>query len=281
MNMPAAPSQLVQDVVRGESILASSALMPLSLGQRSAEWLMADPFPHLVIDDFFHEGTARHLAAAVPEFDASTWHLYNSPIERKRTLNAWDRLPPEFYKVIWELCSPAFVAQLETLTRCRLYPDFGLHGGGIHSHTRGGNLNVHMDYSLHPKLRLERRLNLIVYLTPDWNPAWGGSLELWDHDWVRNQPRRMKRAIEPVFNRAVLFDTTCQSWHGLPDPLSCPEGVCRNSLAVYYLCDPRHETSGRGRALFAPHRDQYNDESVLELIRRRSSVEHSHEAYRT
>lgn len=281
MNMPAAPVQLLQDLVLQESASTSSALMPLTLSRRATEWLSADPFPHLVIDHFFQPETAKELAGAIPAFEAATWHIYDSPIERKRTLNAWDRLPPPIYRVIWELCSPAFVAQLETLTGCRLYPDFGLHGGGIHSHARGGNLNIHKDYSLHPKLRLERRINLIVYLTPDWDVDWGGSLELWDHDAAQDKPGRMKRAIAPKFNRAVLFDTTRQSWHGLPEPINCPEGVCRNSLAVYYLCDPRDDTSPRGRALFAPHGDQGEDPAVLELIRRRSSVEQSCNAYRS
>ena len=58
----------------------------------------------------------------------------------------------------------------------------GLHGGGWHLHARGGKLNVHLDYSVHPKLHLERRLNLIVYLAQGWDPAWGGALGLWTHD---------------------------------------------------------------------------------------------------
>lgn len=281
MNMPAAPAQLLPDLFLQEASSISSPFKQLRLSHRAQEWLSADPFPHLVIDGFFRPEMAKQLAASIPEFEAATWHLYDSPIERKRTLNAWDRFPASIYRAIWELCSPAFVAQLEALTGCRLYPDFGLHGGGIHSHTRGGNLNVHKDYSLHPKLRLERRINLIVYLTPGWDSDWGGSLELWDHDVAQDKPGLMKRAIAPEFNRAVLFDTTCQSWHGLPGPINCPEGVCRNSLAVYYLCDPRDDTSSRVRALFAPHGDQGEDPAVLELIRRRSSVEHSHETYRT
>ena len=47
--------------------------------------------------------------------------------------------------------------------------------------SRGGKLNIHKDYSIHPRVDppKQRKLNLIVYLTEDWNPEWGGALELW------------------------------------------------------------------------------------------------------
>ena len=33
-------------------------------------------------------------------------------------------------------------------------------------------------------------------------------------------PGDLVKQIAPVFNRAVIFDTTCNSWHGLPIPLN-------------------------------------------------------------
>jgi Rps23 Pro-64 3,4-dihydroxylase Tpa1-like proline 4-hydroxylase len=39
-------------------------------------------------------------------------------------------------------------------------------------------LNVHLDYSIHPKLGLERRLNLVLYITSGWKPEWGGTARL-------------------------------------------------------------------------------------------------------
>ena len=161
-----------------------------------------------------------------------------------------------------------------------MYPDFGLNGGGLHTHRSGGKLNAHLDYSLHPKLRLERRLNLLIYLTPDWKTEWGGDLGLWNHDEEYKKPKNLISTISPQFNRAVLFDTTQNSWHGLPDPIQCPPEVTRNSLAVYYLCDPRSEAEDRSRALFVPHKEQENDPDVLELIRKRSNVQTSKSVYK-
>jgi Rps23 Pro-64 3,4-dihydroxylase Tpa1-like proline 4-hydroxylase len=148
--------------------------------------------------------------------------------------------------------------------------DIGLHGGGWHSHTANGKLNVHLDYSIHPKLNLERHYNLIVYMTPDWNNQWGGGLELWSGD--SDSPKELVKVVENKFNRAVLFDTTENSWHGLPKELNCPPGVFRQSLAVYYVSPVSESAVSRPRALFAPFGDQKNDQQVLDIINKRKTL---------
>jgi hypothetical protein len=56
---------------------------------------------------------------------------------------------------------------------------------------------------------LYRTLNLLYYVTPDWELANGGNLELWDRD-VRGNV-----TIESRFNRLVLMETTPCSWHSV------------------------------------------------------------------
>ena len=80
----------------------------------------------------------------------------------------------------------------------------------------------------------------------------------------------MVKTIEPKFNRAILFDTTQDSWHGLPNPLTCPEGKYRKSLAVYYLTDVDENTEERYRALFVPTNEQLNDIEIVKLCKERS-----------
>jgi hypothetical protein len=159
-----------------------------------------------------------------------------------------------------------------------MYSDPGLHGGGWHLHGKGGKLNVHLDYDIHPKVKLQRKLNLIVYLNKDWQPEWGGGLELWSHDDATNGPKELVKTVENKFNRAVLFDTTQNSWHGLPENLTCPDGQYRKSIAVYYLQIPIRATD-RQKAVFAPHKEQASDQSVLELIRQRSDINTFRDAY--
>ena len=78
--------------------------------------------------------------------------------------------------------------------------------------------------------------------------------------------------IECKFNRVVIFDTTMNSWHGLPDPVVCPENKSRNSLATYYLCEPSSTASERSKVLYAPTEDQKNNPEILDLINKRASV---------
>jgi hypothetical protein len=82
---------------------------------------------------------------------------------------------------------------------------------------------------LHEQLRLERRLNLILYLNEDWDESWGGGLGLWSEDMKREVVR-----VIPAFNRCVVFSTDARSFHGHPDPLKCPDDVKRRSVALYY-----------------------------------------------
>ena len=130
-------------------------------------------------------------------------------------------------------------------------------------------MNVHLDYSIHPKLKLQRKLNLIIYLEENWNLEWGGNLELWSHNQEKNKPHKKIVTIDNIFNRAILFDTTQNSWHGFPDPLTCPKGKYRKSLAVYYLTDPPEEVDKRPRALYAPTEEQENNPEILNLIKER------------
>ena len=231
-----------------------------------------EPFNHWVFDDFFSIERAKKLSGEFLDYDDPNWFDYNNPVENKKSLNNWYCFPPETYKVFAYLNSPEFIDILKGVTGIdKLYPDIGLHGGGWHIHKTGGKLNVHLDYSIHPKLHLQRKLNLIVYLSEDWNIEWGGSLQLWSHDEQSKKPKELVRTVDNIFNRAILFDTTQNSWHGFPEQLTCPEGVFRKSIAVYYLTDPPEGTDPRSRALYAPNENQKDDPLVLDFIQKRAA----------
>jgi Rps23 Pro-64 3,4-dihydroxylase Tpa1-like proline 4-hydroxylase len=144
----------------------------------------------------------------------------------------------------------------------------------LHCHKAGGKLNTHLDYSLHPKLNLQRKVNIIIYVSKDWNPAWDGALGFWDNDDSDgvDKPGNLIQKVDCVFNRAIIFDTTQKSWHGLPDPVLCPDNISRNSLATYYLCEPPKDVDIRGKARYAPAENQKGDEKITELIAKRASL---------
>ena len=253
------------------------------IAKLNKEYNEAKPYRHVVIDNFFQEDVALQLSNEFPDYnDPNIWSVYKNPIENKKLTPHWDLFPKTTYNAFTAMNTPQFVEIVRGITGIPdLFADYGMHGGGWHMHGKGGKLNMHKDYSIHPKMGLERRCNIIIYMTPDWQPEWGGGLELWSHDEEKNLPKECVQKVYNKFNRAVLFDTAQNSWHGLPDEITCPEGTYRKSLAIYYLSEPRAGAEQHDRALFAPHKEQANNEEILELIKKRSSSKTSAGTYRT
>lgn len=222
-----------------------------------------------VIDNFFDDTFIDRIADSFPDYNSDVWNAeYNSPLENKKACNIWDRFPDDLYRTMYFLNTDEFLENIyEMMGTKEIFSDFGLHGGGLHAHSTGGFLNMHKDYETHPKLMLTRKLNLIVYLTKDWDRNWNGGLEF-----RVNNNQDCVGKIECKFNRAVLFDTTVDMWHGLPDKITCPANISRNSLAIYYYIAPDMSKLGQGRmrALFSPAPHQVGDAEIEKLIKLRS-----------
>ncbi len=238
------------------------------------------PFPHCVIDNFISQELAERLENEFLNYDSPKWYVYKNKIEDKRALNDWNSFPSTTYQFFQSLNSPEFIEFLSELAGVQLFCDPGLHGAGWHIHGTGGNLNPHLDYSIHPKLGLQRKLNIILYVSSALKHEHGGHLGLWEHDPVTDHLGKLVCEIEPKFARAVIFDTTQNSWHGLSRKLTQPEGIYRKSLAAYFLCEPPVNVDFRGRALFAPREEQNGDADIEELIRARANVASSEKVYR-
>lgn len=237
-----------------------------------------EPFRHVVIDNFFIPEVAEKLSEEFPDPNATQMHVYKNPIENKLTLNNWNLFPTCTYRAFSMFGRENFIENMKMISReYQLSFDYGLNGGGWHMHGNGGNLNVHLDYNVHPKLGDQRFINIIVYLTKDWKQEWGGGLELWSGS--KNEPFCKEKTIDNEFNRAIIFDTTQNSWHGLPDSIKCPEGVYRKSIAAYFVRPSPNKTEQRGKALFVPRSDQKDNEEVLNIIRKRSDANTSAEVY--
>jgi Rps23 Pro-64 3,4-dihydroxylase Tpa1-like proline 4-hydroxylase len=261
----------------GISILRKAEQEAYGSRYMNIEFTKAEPFSHIVIDNFFHNSIADKLASEFLEYDDKRWFHYSNPLEEKKALNDWNVFPLATYQAFNELISRKFISWLRDETGYEdLIPDYGLHGGGWHIHASGGNLNPHLDYEVHPKLKAKRKLNLIVYLGTGISEENGGHLGLWKKS---DDGLVLQKEIAPMFNRAVLFDTTQNSWHGMSRPFEAPMGVYRKSIAVYYLEPGEYE--GRMRALFAPREFQIGDKNIESLIQLRADENSSKSAYRT
>ena len=222
----------------------------------------SDPFPHLVLDDVF---PAEFVHGLDREVDAiRSWFRYDSPLEKKSTSNRWDEFGPYLYSYFTAMLSEDATREIAAKFGIdRLVPDIGLHGGGVHLSNNGDKLNVHQDYSIHPKVGLERRINVIFNVEPMWQPYVGGHLELWSGG---DQPEHMRRRIISTFNRMIVFATSPGSWHGFPEPIDGVDSIRRKSLATYYLSELTDGAVERYRAKYAPTVEQASDADVLRMI---------------
>lgn len=160
--------------------------------------------------------------------------------------------------------SDEFINLIKQITDIpNLEKDPYLHGAGLHYHPRNGKLDMHLDYSLHPKFKKERRVNLIIYFNSQWEDEWMGHTQLWNEYFTK-----CEKKIKPKFNTALLFKTNDISYHGLPTPLKCPNNIGRKTFAIYYLSDISSNFKNiRYKAKFRPLPDQQVNDKLLKLYK--------------
>lgn len=215
---------LSEDVVVFDSdqcIAAGSALHD--------RYIAAVPFPHIVMDDFVDGNILRGLLSEWP--DTINRRYYDRAQERlKYEFQPIHVSSPRIRSFLAEMNSEPILRFIEHLTGIKkLIADPYYEGGGLHETKRGGHLGIHADFNVHRGMNLLRRINLLIYLNDDWPTDYGGELELWSTDMSEQ-----KHKVLPVMARAVVFNTTLDSFHGVPEPLRCPPDRSRRSIALYY-----------------------------------------------
>ncbi|HKQ51037.1 MAG TPA: 2OG-Fe(II) oxygenase [Pyrinomonadaceae bacterium] len=210
----------------------------LALGERKREsresWAAKKPFRYLVLEDFLPTRFAEEILAAYPRAGMGEWDSTTYVHQRNKLTQTHGFAEPiaRFFRLT---AAPEFRRLVSGITGIRdLIADPELVGGGLHQVLRGGFLDVHVDYNRHPRTKLHRRLNLLLYLNKEWREEYEGYLELWDLD-----ADVQLEKVAPLFNRAVIFETNEVSYHGHPKPLNVPAGVTRKSLALYYYTKER------------------------------------------
>jgi len=214
----------------------------------------ATPFPHVVLDDLFDAQLLDHVVGRFPGNHGIRWRRYDNEMEDKLASRDETQIDPFIRYFLYTLNSAPFLRFLQALTGIRaLIPDPHFEGGGLHKILPGGRLAIHADFNKHRAFDLDRRLNLLLYLNRDWKDEYGGHLELWDFE-----ANRCVRRIAPEFNRTVIFSTTDVAMHGHPEPLRCPSGQSRQSIALYYYSNgrAREEESAAHSTLFRERPDE-------------------------
>jgi Rps23 Pro-64 3,4-dihydroxylase Tpa1-like proline 4-hydroxylase len=195
------------------------------------------PFPSIVFQNFFDEDYLNQVLSDFPDLSKiDSSQKYMNKNEIKYANNNYKNFPESIRNFFDFLNSEYYLNFLQKLTSVKekLVSDSQLNGGGLHEIKKGGKLKIHTDFSRHPSLELDRRINSLIYLNKNWKEEYGGYLELWDKDMLE-----CKKKILPEFNKMVIFSTNDFSNHGHPDPVSCPVHQSRKSIALYYFSDGR------------------------------------------
>lgn len=213
----------------------------------------AQPFRHLVLDDFFSEDFARSLVDRFPPFDEKLALNEDGRVGAKCVHEDLVALGGPWQQLDALIQTREFLDWLGNLTGIEgLLYDPHYFGGGTHENRHGQDLDPHVDFNRHPVTGWHRRLNLIVYLNEEWRAEWGGAIEF--HSDPRRPPQENHvEVVQPRYNRAVLFETTYWSWHGFERielPGKDEDERSRKSVALYFYSKkrpkkeltPRHST---------------------------------------
>jgi Rps23 Pro-64 3,4-dihydroxylase Tpa1-like proline 4-hydroxylase len=194
-------------------------------------YCFAEPFPHIVIDNFLPEALIEEILSIFPSEKLPDDKFYENDYAGLHKRQVLPESCNQRLRSIFHFFNSAPILQfLEGLTTIQsLVGDPYFYGGGFHEIFRGGKLGVHADFRIHSQLHLNRRINMLIYLNKDWQAEYGGNLELWDRDM-----KAKVDSVAPLFNRCVIFNTDADSYHGHPDPLNTPAEITRKSIALYY-----------------------------------------------
>jgi Rps23 Pro-64 3,4-dihydroxylase Tpa1-like proline 4-hydroxylase len=203
------------------------------------------PFRHWICEaEPMLQGRMLNAGRLTPAESWTGWVRYDNDLEaHKRTARA--ELPQACATVLEMLTGPFMSERLRQITGIEnLMADKTMHGAGIHVTDPGGYLQPHLDYSLH-ECGLERRINLIAFLTRGWLERWGGAFQLCD---PLGNPLKV---VFPKAGRIVLWESSDLAYHGTA--MVADDAPPRITAAVYYLASPRPGCTRR-RALFIPKR---------------------------
>jgi hypothetical protein len=202
-----------------------------NLAQHSGQFLRADPFEHIVIDNFCDTNALHEALSALPDPEDLGLSKSRDYIFAKNKFEkaGFDVLSSGLAQLKVDLLSPRFEAWISALTGQQIFIDPEFHGGGIHQGGEGSFLDMHVDFNYHPvNPSWLRNINILIYLNEDWQTSFAGELKLADWRIDGAQPI----LIEPLFNRAVIMFTRDYTLHGY-DKIKFPKGSFRRSIAAY------------------------------------------------
>ena len=205
------------------------------------------PFPMIVLDNFLPEDFASSMATECESIPLQHWTEFTRKGSFMRECKRLEHAPVAF-DFVNQMHSALGMEWMTSITGIKdLIPDPYLTGAGYSRSFRGDSLQLHSDFNWNDQIKVHRMLSFIIYLNPNWQEEWGGSLEFTDFN-----KEKVIQSVPPLFNRAIIWRYHKRGFHGYPHPLTCPENMSRNTFRLfYYYSDAKHKDDDR------PHRSLY------------------------
>lgn len=186
----------------------------LNLEYKKEEFLSNKPFPFVILDNFLEKNYYKELDSKLSKnnyFDGGK--KFNSSVEDNKQISLNESLPDFILQITNYLNSEDWVNILQSLTDIK-----GLSATQVGNtmlanyHEMGSNgfLGSHVDHSSDPNTGYPHVLNVILYLSSEWQSKFGGATLLYN----KNGSKSIAK-IDYVPNRAVIFLHTPYSFHGV------------------------------------------------------------------
>jgi Rps23 Pro-64 3,4-dihydroxylase Tpa1-like proline 4-hydroxylase len=227
------------------------------------EFQSAEPFRHVVIENFFEPDEAERMLADFPAFAPEKAMNEMGEVGAKAVYENIEEISPFYRRLAARVRSEEFLNAISALTGVEnLLSDETLYGGGTHENLEGQELDPHVDFNYDERTWLHRRLNLLLYLNKEWDDAWGGSIEL--HSDPRRPDENRVKVVTPLFNRCLIFETNERSWHGFARIKLPPDKrhLSRKSFSLYLYTKERP-----AEEIAPPHTTFYVQRPLPEHIR--------------
>ena len=195
-------------------------------------YLLAKPFPHLVIDNFCNSAMIESLYEKIPELtNKSRDYVF---AKNKFEKSNYKELGKEFEEFYTDITSEPMNQFLSFISNENVFVDPDNHGGGLHQGKKNSFLDMHLDFNYHPlKKGWYRNMNLLLYLNKNWKPEYKGHLKLVD---LRTNE---EKELEVPFNRMIIQQTRAYTLHGY-EKTNFPENNYRTSIATYAYTEHKH-----------------------------------------
>ena len=196
----------------------------------SMDYFNAQPVPWIALPDFLPDELYKKIAQQVDNIPKQRWTKFTrNGSYMEECMNNYGDVAPLIRQLNLEMNSSEFITWLENFTKeSKLIPDPHAVGGGLMKSYQGHSLKMHTDFNWNEELHLNRRLNLILYLSKEWQPEWKGGLQF------RNLENTETVAeITPEPNTLLMWKYHPKLRHGHPHPITCPQTVSRVGFRIF------------------------------------------------